>query len=79
MAKKLWIQGAISNEGRVRKHLDVKEGEKIPADKLNAEIARLRKKTEEAGGSGLSKDEKSLYSALVLAKRLRKFSKSKKG
>jgi hypothetical protein len=35
MAEK-WIQKAISKPGALRKTLGVKEGEKIPAKKLNA-------------------------------------------
>ena len=35
MVKK-WIQGAIKHAGALRKELHVKEGQKIPAKKLNA-------------------------------------------
>ena len=31
-----WIQGAIKKPGALRQQLGVKEGEKIPAKKLNA-------------------------------------------
>jgi hypothetical protein len=75
MAKKKWVQEAIQSEGRVRKHFGVKEGEAIPSDRLNAEIARLHKKTQSAGGSGLSEEEQSLLAALNLAKRMRGFAK----
>ena len=34
MANKKWIQGAIKHKGALRKELHVKEGEKIPASKL---------------------------------------------
>lgn len=34
MAKKNWIQGAIKKPGALRKQLGVKQGEKIPAGKL---------------------------------------------
>jgi hypothetical protein len=36
MATKNWIAGAIKKPGTLRKELGVKEGEKIPAKKLNA-------------------------------------------
>jgi len=36
MATKNWIAGAIKKPGALRKELHVKEGEKIPAKKLNA-------------------------------------------
>jgi hypothetical protein len=36
MATKNWIAGAIKKPGALRKELGVKEGEKIPAKKLNA-------------------------------------------
>ncbi|MGA2669957.1 MAG: hypothetical protein ABSF21_00850 [Dehalococcoidia bacterium] len=78
MAKKLWIQGAIGAEGRLRKHFGVKEGETIPPEKIDAEIALLHKKTREVGGAGLTPDEESLLSALNLAKRMRGFSKGRK-
>lgn len=78
MAKKLWVSGAISNEGRLRDHFKVKEGETIPPDKIDAEIARLHKKTQDSGGKGLSADEESLLSALNLAKRMRSFSHAHK-
>ena len=78
MAKKKWIQPAIQKEDRVRKHFGVKEGETIPARKLDTEIERLHKKTEDAGGPGLTEDERSLLSALQLAKKLKGFGKGKK-
>lgn len=34
MAKKRWIKAAIQHPGALRKQLGVKEGEKIPAKKL---------------------------------------------
>jgi len=77
MAKK-WVQGAIQNEGRLRKHFGVKEGEKIPPERIDAEIARLHKKTEDAGGPGLTEEEQSLLGALMLAKRMRGFSHARK-
>jgi hypothetical protein len=78
MAKKYFIQGAIQAEGRLRKYFGVKEGEKIPPEKIDAEIARLHKKTQDAGGPGLTEEEQSLLAALNLAKRMRGFSHRKK-
>lgn len=75
--KKYWVQGAIENEGRLRKYFKVKEGEKIPPEKIDAEITRLSKKTEAAGGTGLTDEEQSLLSALRLAKRMRTWRKRK--
>ena len=34
MAKKLWIKDATKNKGALHRHLGVKEGEKIPEEKL---------------------------------------------
>jgi hypothetical protein len=78
MAKKLWIQGAIGAEGRLRKHFGIKEGENIPPEKIDAEIAKLHAKTQTTGGQGLTADEESLLAALNLAKRMRAFSKGRK-
>lgn len=36
MADKKWIQGAIKKPGALRASLGVKEGQTIPASKLNA-------------------------------------------
>jgi len=63
MAKK-WIQDAIKHPGRVREYLNVPEGQDIPGGKLDAAIAKVKK-------SG----NKSLLSALLLAKRLKKMAK----
>jgi len=70
MAKK-WIQGAIKPEeaGSLRAHYGVKEGETIPADKLNALIARLRKKASDE--KKLSKEELHLLRQALLARKLR--------
>jgi len=70
--KKKWIQKAIKRPGRVRRHLKRKYGNKaftrggeIKMEYLNKEIKRLKK-------GGVTKRERSLYSALILAKRLRR-------
>ena len=62
-----WVQDAIKRPGRVRKYLGIPEGETIPMEKLNKAIEKLK-------GSG----NKSLLSALLLAKRLKGMSKKKK-
>jgi hypothetical protein len=36
MAKRMWIDEAVSNKGGLHKSLGVKPGEKIPAKKLEA-------------------------------------------
>jgi len=58
-----WIQDAIKKPGRVRKYLGIPEGEDVPAAKIDAAIAKLKAKEDK------SADEKSLLSALLLAKR----------
>jgi len=70
MAKK-WIQGAINpkEEGSLRAHFGVKEGEIIPAAQLNALIARLRKKASDE--KKLSKEELHLLRQALLARKLR--------
>ena len=57
-----WIQDAIKRPGRVRDYLKVPEGQDIPAGKLDSAIQKVK-------GEG---GNKSLLSALLLAKRLKK-------
>jgi len=64
-----WIRDAVKRPGRVRKYLGVAKGEKIPMRKLNDAIKRLEAKKNK------TVEERSLLSALLLAKRF----KSKKG
>jgi hypothetical protein len=61
---KKWIQDAIKRPGRVRDYLGVPAGEDIPGSKLDAAIAKVKKE-----------GNKSLLSALLLAKRLKKMHK----
>ena len=61
---KEWISDAIKRPGRVRKYLGIPEGEDIPASKLDKAIENVK-------GQG----NKSLLSALLLAKRLKKMHK----
>jgi hypothetical protein len=75
MAKK-WIAGAIENEGALRRHFGVKEGETIPAGKLDALISELQAKSK--GDKKLSDAELTLLRQALLAKRMRGFSKSRK-
>lgn len=56
-----WIKGAIKNKGALRRALDVKPGENIPAKKLNAAAKKGGKLGERA----------------VLAKTLKKMNKDK--
>jgi len=63
LAKK-WIQDAIKRPGRVREYLNVPEGKDIPMGKLDEAIEKVK-------GTG----NKSLLSALMLAKRLKKMKK----
>jgi len=67
--KKKWIQGAIrpEHEGELRDYFGVKEGDKIPAERLNALIERLR------GKESKSDKETRLLRQANLAKTLRKF------
>jgi len=62
---KEWIQEAIERPGRVRKYLGVPEGEDIASGKLDSAIEKVK-------GTG----NKSLLSALLLAKRLKKMHKN---
>jgi len=61
---KQWIQEAIKRPGRVRDYLGIPKGEDIPVTKLDGAISKER-------DSG----NKSLLSALLLAKRLKKMNK----
>jgi len=63
LAKK-WIQDAIKRPGRVHKYLGIPEGDDIPMSKINEAIEKVK-------GTG----NKSLLSALQLAKRLKKMHK----
>jgi hypothetical protein len=60
LAKK-WISDAIKRPGRVREYLGIPKGEDIPASKLDTAVEKVK-------GTG----NKSLLSALLLAKRLKK-------
>lgn len=64
--EKKWIKGAIKEPGRVHRYLGVSEGEDIPAAKIDAAISRLK------GKESKSAEDKSMMSALVLAKRFQK-------
>ena len=67
MAKK-WIQKAIERPGELREYFGIKdEGQKIPAERLNALIERLRAKEDK------SDKETRLLRQANLAKTLRKF------
>jgi hypothetical protein len=48
MSKDKWIQDAIKKPGALRKELHVKEGEKIPAKKLNAAAKKPGKEGQRA-------------------------------
>jgi hypothetical protein len=62
LAKK-WIQDAIKRPGRVREYLGVPEGKDIPMSKLDSAIEKVK-----------NTENKSLLSALLLAKRLKRMS-----
>jgi|3_EtaG_2_1085321.scaffolds.fasta_scaffold26915_3 hypothetical protein len=64
-----WIKKAIKKPGALREEMGVKEGEKIPAKKLNAEETRLRKKGE--GEKKLSAADRKKLRRVVLAQTLR--------
>jgi len=74
----LWLQTAIKKEGRVRNYLYrvygkkafTKDG-KIKMEYLNKAIKRVKEKP--------TPNERSLLSALYLAKRLKKMARKKKG
>jgi hypothetical protein len=56
-----WVQDAVKKPGRVREYLNIPEGQKIPMAKLDSAIEKVRKE-----------GDKSLLSALLLAKRFKK-------
>ena len=64
-----WIKSAIKRPGALRKKLGVKEGEKIPTDKIDSMTAKLKKQAE--GDKKLSTSKRRLLRQLVLAKTLR--------
>jgi len=75
-----WIQKAIKRPGRVRKHMMRKYGKKaftkdgdIKVSYINKELKRIKK-----SGGGVHGRERSLYSALTLAKRLKKMGRRKR-
>lgn len=70
LEEKNWIKGAIKKPGALRKSMGVKDGEKIPAEKINKKIATLKKKGE--GDKKLTKPERTELQRLNLAKTLRK-------
>tara|TARA_R110002072_G_scaffold3447_5_gene25140 strand:- start:7042 stop:7305 length:264 start_codon:yes stop_codon:yes gene_type:complete len=70
LEEKNWIKGAIKKPGALRKSMGVKDGEKIPAEKINKKIATLKKKGE--GDKKLTKPERTELQRLSLAKTLRK-------
>lgn len=66
---KKWIQKAIKEEGALRKHFGIPEGETIPTSKIDEELAKLKKKSE--GDKTLSDTELKLFKQLQMAKTLR--------
>ena len=70
LQEKDWIKGAIKKPGALRKSMGVKDGEKIPMEKINKKIATLSKKGE--GDKKLSKADSTELKRLNLAKTLRK-------
>lgn len=74
-----WIQSAIKRPGRVRRYMMRKYGTKaftkdgeIKASYIDREMRRIKK-----SGGGVHGREKSLYSALALAKRLKRMRKKR--
>lgn len=67
MAEK-WIAGAIKNPGALREKMGVKEGEKIPKEKLAAKISKLQ--GEAAGDKELTEAKRTMLKQLVLARTL---------
>jgi hypothetical protein len=70
MAKK-WMQGATheEREGELRQYFGVKEGAKIPTEKLRATASRLHKLSE--GGKKLSASQLRLSQQVNFALRAR--------
>jgi hypothetical protein len=63
-AQEKFIQQAIKEEGALRKHFGVKEGEKIPVGKAKAEYKRLQEKAK--GEKKLKGAEAKLFDQLHL-------------
>ena len=73
MAKKKWIAKAVGKPGRLHRYFGVPAGKNIPVGRINAKIAQLQARG--AGDKKLSKADRSLLGALLLARKLRGFSK----
>ena len=67
--EKNWIADAIKKPGALHKKLNVPEGEKIPASKINKKLKTLRKKENKTPA------ETKLQRELNLAKTLKKINK----
>ena len=81
---KRWIQKAVEREGRVKTYLRRTYGSRafnkdgtIKVEYINKAIKRIKDRAKKENRK-LTKDERSLLSALYLAKRLKKMSRKKK-
>lgn len=81
---KRWLQKAIEREGRVKTYLRRTYGSRafnkdgtIKVEYINKAIKRIKDRAKRENRK-LTKDERSLLSALYLAKRLKKMSRKKK-
>ena len=68
MGKKNWIKNAVKKPGALRKTLGVKEGQNIPASKLNSAIAKGSK-------PGATASQKTTAKRAQLAKTFKKMKK----
>ena len=68
-----WIADAIKDKGALRKKMGKKEGEKISADEIDAELAKLHKKDKDKSKAGdqLSPSDAKKKKQLTLAKTLK--------
>lgn len=71
--EKNWIKDAVKHEGKLRKKLHKKEGEKITDTEIDSELAKLKKKDKDKAKPGLqlSKSDNKKEKELILARTLR--------
>ena len=74
---KRWIQKAVKGKkGVVHRLLGIPLGKKIPIERINKEIRKLKKKAEKRGY--FTKTELKNYRRLILAKTLKRISRKRK-
>ena len=77
MGRKFWIQDVIKREGRVRKYLKRKYGDKAFKKDGTIKLSYLNKAIRELGHTTKGSVKHSLKMALILARRLIKMKRKK--